>query len=71
LALHQEFDILDLNKDGVVDDEERAMAENKIASIENDLQNTSLSGWRANKMRQEAEELRQKISKNDNTIDYN
>jgi hypothetical protein len=47
------------------------MAENKIASIENDLQNTSLSGWRANKMRQEAEELRQKISKNDNTIDYN
>jgi hypothetical protein len=71
LAPQQEFDILDLNKDGVVDDEERAMAENKIASIENDLQNTSLSGWRANKMRQEAEELRQKISKNDNTIDYN
>lgn len=71
LAPQQEFDILDTNKDGIVDDEERAMAQNKIASIENDLQNNSLSGWRANKMRQEAEELRQKISNNDNTIDYN
>ena len=71
LASQQEFDILDLNKDGIVDDEERAIAENKIAVIENELQNTSLSGWRANKMRQEAEELRQKISKDDNIIDYN
>ena len=71
LAPQQEFDILDTNKDGIVDDEERAIAQNKIASIENDLQNNSLSGWRANKMRQEAEELRQKISNNDNTIDYN
>ena len=71
LASQQEFDILDLNKDGVVDDEERAIAQNRIANIENDLQNLSLSGWRANKMRQEAEELRQKISNNDNTIDYN
>lgn len=71
LAPQQEFDILDLNKDGIVDDEERAIAESKINTIENELQNTSLSGWRANKMRQEAEELRQKISNNDNTIDYN
>lgn len=71
LASQQEFDILDLNKDGVVDDEERAIAESKIASIESDLQNNSLSGWRANKMRQEAEELRQKITKDDNIIDYN
>jgi hypothetical protein len=71
LASQQEFDILDLNKDGVVDDEERLIAENKIAIIENELQNTSMSGWRANKMRQEAEELRQKITKDDNIIDYN
>jgi hypothetical protein len=71
LASQQEFDILDLNKDGIVDDEEKLIAENKIAVIENELQNTSMSGWRANKMRQEAEELRQKISRNDNTIDYN
>ena len=71
LAPQQEFDILDLNKDGIVDDEERAIAESKINTIENELQNTSLSGWRANKMRQEAEELRQKISNNDNTINYN
>jgi len=71
LAPQQEFDILDLNKDGIVDDEERAIAESKIATIENELQNNSLSGWRANKMRQEAEELRQKISKDDNIIDYN
>ena len=71
LAPQQEFDILDLNKDGIVDDEERAIAQERINSIENSLQNISLSVWRSNKMRQEAEELRQKISNNDNTIDYN
>jgi hypothetical protein len=71
LASQQEFDILDLNKDGIIDDEERLIAENKISVIENELQNTSMSGWRANKMRQEAEELRQKITKDDNIIDYN
>jgi hypothetical protein len=71
LAPQQEFDILDTNKDGIVDDEERAAAQSKIASIENELKNDSLSGWRANKMRQEAEELRQKVTNNDNTIDYN
>ena len=71
LAPQQEFDILDTNKDGIVDDEERAAAQSKIGSIENDLQNISLSGWRANKMRQEAEELRQRIVKDDNIIDYN
>ena len=71
LAPQQEFDILDTNKDGIVDDEERAAAQNRIQTLENEIQNTSLSGWRANKMRQEAEELRQRISNNDNTIDYN
>ena len=71
MAPQQEFDILDTNKDGIVDDEERAAAQNRIGAIENDLQNISLSGWRANKMRQEAEELRQRIVKDDNIIDYN
>ena len=71
LAPQQEFDILDLNKDGIVDDEERAIAQTKIEAIESDLQNNSLSGWRANKMRQEAEELKNKIIKDDNIIDYN
>jgi hypothetical protein len=71
LASQQEFDILDINKDGIVDDEERAIAQSKIDAIESDLQNNSLSGWRANKMRQEAEELKNKITKDDNIIDYN
>lgn len=71
LASQQKFDILDLNKDGIVDDEERAIAQTKIEAIESDLQNNSLSGWRANKMRQEAEELKNKIIKDDNIIDYN
>jgi hypothetical protein len=31
LASQQEFDILDLNKDGIVDDEERLIAQSKIA----------------------------------------
>ena len=71
LAPQQEFDILDTNKDGIVDDEERAVAQNRIGTIESELQNTSLSGWRSNKLRQEAEELRQRIVKDDNIIDYN
>jgi hypothetical protein len=71
LASQQKFDILDLNKDGIVDDEERAIAQTKIEAIESDLQNNSLSGWRANKMRQEAEELKNKIIKDNNIIDYN
>ena len=71
MASQQEFDILDLNKDGIVDDEERLIAQSKINDIESDLQNTSISGWRANKMRQEAEELKNKIIKDDNIIDYN
>ena len=71
LAPQQEFDILDTNKDGIVDDEERAAAQNRIGTIESELQNTSLSGWRSNKLRQEAEELRQRIVKDDNIIDYN
>ena len=71
LVPQQEFDILDTNKDGIVDNEERAAAQNRIGAIESELQNTSLSGWRSNKLRQEAEELRQKISNNDNIIDYN
>lgn len=71
LAPQQEFDILDTNKDGIVDDEERAAAQNRIQTLENEIQNTSLSGWRANKMRQEAEELKKKITKDDNIIDYN
>lgn len=71
LASQQEFDILDINKDGIVDDKERIIIQNKINNIESDLQNTSLSEWRANKMRQEAEELKYKIIRNDNIIDYN
>jgi hypothetical protein len=71
LAPQQEFDILDTNKDGIIDDEERAAAQNRIGAIESELQNTSLSGWRSNKLRQEAEELRQRIVKDDNIIDYN
>ena len=71
LAPQQEFNILDTNKDGIVDDEERAAAQNRIQTLENEIQNTSLSGWRANKMRQEAEELKKKITKDDNIIDYN
>ena len=71
LAPQQEFNILDLNKDGVIDDEEILISQNKINTIENELKNNSLSGWRSNKMRREVEELRQKMVKDDNIIDYN
>jgi hypothetical protein len=71
LAPQQEFDILDANKDDIVDDEIKSAIQNRIGAIESELQNTSLSGWRSNKLRQEAEELRQRIVKDDNIIDYN
>ena len=71
LAPQQEFDILDANKDGIVEDEIKSAIQNRIGTIESELQNTSLSGWRSNKLRQEAEELRQRIVKDDNIIDYN
>lgn len=71
LAPQQEFDILDINKDGIVDDEEIIIAQNKIKAIENELQNTSLSGWRSNKLRQKIEKLKKSIPPDNNIIDYN
>lgn len=70
LAPQSQNDILDLNKDGIVDDEESKLAKEKITSIENEINNNSLSSWKTNKMRQEIEGLKQKVSK-DNIIDYN
>lgn len=71
LAPQSEFDILDLNKDGIISQNEVQQAQARIADIENELANNSFSEWRSGKLRREMEELKNSISKNDNIIDYN
>ena len=70
LAPQQEFDILDINKDGIVDENEIQIAKNKLQEIENEIANSSISGWKANKLMKEAENLKSTLPNNDNVIDY-
>jgi Skp family chaperone for outer membrane proteins len=46
----EQYDPLDLNKDGIVDENEIQAAKQKIAEIENKLSTQSLSGWRQRKL---------------------
>lgn len=71
LAPQSEFDILDLNKDGIISQNEVQQAQARIADIEKELANNSFSEWRSGKLKREMEELKNSISKNDNIIDYN
>ena len=57
-----QYDPLDLNKDGIVDEEEIQATKQKIAEIEDKLQNQPLlSGWRQKKLRNEIEILKSKV----------
>jgi hypothetical protein len=58
----QQYDPLDLNKDGIVDESEMLAAKQKIAEIENKLENQPLlSGWRQKKLRNEIDLLKAKV----------
>lgn len=70
LAPQQEFDILNENKNEIIEDEETRLVKEKIISLENEINNNSLSNWKANKMRREIESLKNKTN-SDNIIDYN
>jgi hypothetical protein len=60
----QEYDILDLNKDGIIDENEIDLAEQKVKELESQL-NTSISAWRKNKIKQEIELIKFKLQQND------
>ena len=66
----QEYDPLDLNKDGIVDENEIQAAKQKIAEIENKLSTQSLSGWRQRKLAGEIAFLKSKIKEDDQTKTY-
>ena len=65
-----QYDPLDLNKDGVVDESEILAAKQKIAEIEYRLENQPLlSGWRKKKLKDEIESLKFK-AEDDTTKTY-
>ena len=66
----QQYDPLDLNKDGIVDENEIQAAKQKIAEIENKLSTQSLSGWRQRKLAGEIAFLKSKIKEDDQTKTY-
>ena len=65
----QQYDPLDLNKDGIVDESEMLAAKQKIAEIEDRMSTQSLSGWRQRKLMGEIASLKSKIEE-DQTKTY-
>ena len=66
-----EWDDLDLNQDGVVDEEEINIAISRIKELQNSLNTKSLSGWRRNKIVTEIDRLKSLLpSEDDLTITY-
>lgn len=66
----QEYDILDLNQDGIIDENEIDLAYQRVKELEN-LLKTSVSAWRKNKAKQEIELIKSKLKeKDDETKTY-
>ena len=66
-----EWDDLDLNQDGVVDEEEINIAISRIKELQNSLNTKSLSGWRRNKIVTEIDRLKSLLPPEDDlTITY-
>ena len=62
---------LDLNKDGIVDQEEINIALQRIKIIQYELNNSSMSGWRRNNLTREITKLKSSLPPEDNlTITY-
>jgi hypothetical protein len=66
----QQYDPLDLNKDGIVDESEIQAAKQEISELENTIQTQSFSGWRKNKMQSIINTLKFKIGEDDQTKTY-
>ena len=66
----QQYDPLDLNRDGIVDENEIQAAKQEISELENTIQTQSFSGWRKNKMQSIINVLKSKIGEDDQTKTY-
>jgi hypothetical protein len=66
----QQYDPLDLNKDGIVDESERAIAEQKIAELEYNIETKSLGGWWLKKVKDQIDSLKSKVREDDTTKTY-
>jgi hypothetical protein len=65
----QQYDPLDLNKDGIVDENEALAAKKQIEEIETRMQNP-LSGWRLKKLMNQISFLKSKVGEDDTTKTY-
>ena len=65
----KEYNILDTNKDGVIDQSEIEAAEEKIKSLQSQL-NSGISSWRKNKIQQQIKQIKSSFSKDDETKIY-
>lgn len=67
----EEWDELDLNKDGVIDKEEINIAKVKIEELQNVLKTKSISGWRRNKILSEIDRIKNLLPPDEDlTITY-
>ena len=65
----EEFNILDLNKDGVIDENEIIKAQQQIKFLQTQL-NSSISSWRKNKIKQEINLIKSQLPNEDETKTY-
>ena len=65
----EEFDILDLNQDGIVDENEIDQAHQKLFQLQIQL-NQNPSGWRRNKIKNEIKELQSRLNPEEDTKTY-
>jgi hypothetical protein len=65
----EEFDILDLNQDGIVDENEIDQAHQKLFQLQIQL-NQNPSGWRRNKIKNEIKELQSRLNSEEDTKTY-
>jgi acetylglutamate kinase len=61
---------LDLNKDGIVDESEMAIAKQKIEELEHNIETKSLSGWWLKKVKNQINSLKSKVGEEDETKTY-
>ncbi|MDB4549315.1 hypothetical protein N9Z86_00170 [bacterium] len=59
---NEEFNDLDLNKDGIIDENEKSIAENKIKELEKKIK-PGISGFRINKFKEEINKIKKSLEK--------
>ena len=64
-VIEPEYDTLDLNKDGVVDENEIQKAHQLINKLQSQL-NTGISSWRKGKIQSQIKDLQTRLNQNDN-----